>query len=682
MNRLAAPCLEFLNMHRVPSLFHAMSIAARVAMSAIVGFVAIPAIAQQTAPASGQAPASPAQAAPQAAPSAAPLPGARRRDRDKVVVDPDLRMGIGITSGRLRAGGFTDESGKVSGLVLGNPMRHNIGPSSGFKFNGKTDLLLIGDPVDPAKPSPGLPTRDMTITMWVAAHELAADRTIIGCMGADSQGSSMGGWRVGADNDQFFFELAAKGESGSAKPATRIKSTTKIQPDRWYHVVASFDGRSMKLYVNAQMQAESKDQTGTLAYPAGAIYAVAASELGGQRSYWSGTVLETKVYARVYTQQAISEEYAPGTRLTAYEPVLEATQRFVVRPMLQMATRDGITVVWETARPGKGIVEYGRQLPYTERVEGSNDQLHKVRITGLQPETNYFYRVRTIEPDGKEIVSDDLTFQTAINPETPFAFSVIGDTQNNKPVIEKLQAFTFTLRPSFQIHVGDVVDRGPDKSEWTDEMLAGSYPVMSRCVMYPAIGNHEENHSLYYRYFDLPAPQAWYTYTWGNAQMFSVDTNKAIDPSSEQYKWLESELAKSTATWKFVYHHHPVYSSDEDDYGNLYKGASSYGDTRLRHLADLYEKHKVDINFCGHIHSYERSWPIFQGKIDQAKGVRYVTSGGGGGGLESAGPVRTWFAQRVYRGHHVGFVMIHDKTLEYQVFDLEGRLIDSWGIRK
>jgi hypothetical protein len=125
-----------------------------------------------------------------------------------------------------------------------------------------------------------------------------------------------------------------------------------------------------------------------------------------------------------------------------------------------------------------------------------------------------------------------------------------------------------------------------------------------------------------------------------------------------------------------------VYSSDENDYGDTYKGPSANGDMKVRPLAELYEKYGLDINFNGHIHVYERTWPIRDGKIDLQQGVRYMVMGGGGGGLESASPTRPWFTQRVYRGHHIGQIMISGKTLQFQAFDLEGRLFDTMDITK
>ena len=128
------------------------------------------------------------------------------------------------------------------------------------------------------------------------------------------------------------------------------------------------------------------------------------------------------------------------------------------------------------------------------------------------------------------------------------------------------------------------------------------------------------------------------------AQFFMIDSNKPLGPKSPQYEWLEKELAASKATWKFTCHHHPCFSSEENDYGDHNKGAEGtkfgLGDRNARQLVPLYEKYGVDIAFNGHIHLYERTWPIFEMAINQQKGVRYLTSGGGGGSLEQAAPQR------------------------------------------
>ncbi len=106
-------------------------------------------------------------------------------------------------------------------------------------------------------------------------------------------------------------------------------------------------------------------------------------------------------------------------------------------------------------------------------------------------------------------------------------------------------------------------------------------------------------------------------------------------PGSEQYDWLEWELAHSTATWKIVTHHYPPFSSDENDFGDTRKSLAREGNRYLEPARGLYEKYGVDIVFYGHIHVYERTWPIYKGKATTKGGVIYLNVGGSGGDLET-----------------------------------------------
>ncbi len=593
--------------------------------------------------------------------------------------EPGLVFQWSPTKAKIEGTSATDATGKVRLKVVGRPTLAKIGPGEGTAFDGTGACLMLAE--DIAKNRTALPTREFTASAWVNLTETAEYGSIIGAV--QDNGGAEKGWLLGYTKDAFYLGVASKGAADADGKLTYLRGATKISPGHWYHVVGTYDGATMRLYVNGKLDAESKEQSGDILYPDHAPFAIDAYIDDDERHPMNGAIADLRLYTRVLGVDAITQESAAGAALTSFVPVVDPSQTFIVKPYLQFATTDSIRIMWESGLPTTGTVEYGPSLPLTLRAESSAEQtMHDVLLSGLAPQTQYFYRVTCRRSDGSEFRSEVLTLQTAVRPGSPFAFAVIGDTQRNAPVIATLQKFAYSLRPNFEIHCGDVVDRGPDKDEWTKELLAGSNVLMSRAPLYPCIGNHEQNHSLYYQYFSLPNPEYYYTYTYGNAQFFVLDTNKPVGPGSEQWEWLDRELGKSTATWKFAYHHHPVYSSDENDYGDTYKGASTFGDMRVRPLAQLYEKHKLDIAFTGHIHVYERTWPILADKVVEKGGVVYVTSGGGGGGLEAPAPTRTWFSKRFYSGHHMCYVAINGKTLEFQAFDLEGRLFDQFDIRK
>ncbi len=107
-------------------------------------------------------------------------------------------------------------------------------------------------------------------------------------------------------------------------------------------------------------------------------------------------------------------------------------------------------------------------------------------------------------------------------------------------------------------------------------------------------------------------------------------------------------LAESKSLWKFVVHHHPPYTSDENDYGDTYKELSLLGDPDVQPLIPLYEQYRVDIVFYGHIHDYERTWPIRQNRID----------------------------------HHFCLVNVHANHLDFQAIDQNWAIFDTFALVK
>lgn len=443
---------------------------------------------------------------------------------------------------RANAQGIVDLSGKVNARIEVAPALVQRGPVKAVRFNGRQDWLTLSP--DIARSRPSLPTREMTVSALVSLEHTQDWGSIIGCF--QDNGNEEMGWNLGFNRDHFTLSLSSRGTDDGDGRMTTIASTTKIELGRWYHVAGVYDGTTMKLYINGKLEAESSEQSGEILYPRSAPFTIACYKDRNEQHATAGALLDVKLHSVSLDQGELSREVEANAPALAWMPPRDADQKFVAKPYLQFATQTGMTFMWETARPGRGFVEFTETLPFDSRsAMGSPGTMHEIRVEGLKPQTPYFWRARTVADDGTELLSDVLTFQTAVTPDNPFMFVVLGDTQRNPTVIRKLQDFSYTLRPNFQIHVGDVVNDGPDKTEWVNEMFPSSWGLMSRVPMFPCIGNHEEDHAHYYQYFSLPDPESWYTYTFGNAQFFVADTNKAIDPQSQQFKWLDAELTKS-----------------------------------------------------------------------------------------------------------------------------------------
>uniref|UniRef100_A0A914PKS8 Purple acid phosphatase n=1 Tax=Panagrolaimus davidi TaxID=227884 RepID=A0A914PKS8_9BILA len=85
-------------------------------------------------------------------------------------------------------------------------------------------------------------------------------------------------------------------------------------------------------------------------------------------------------------------------------------------------------------------------------------------------------------------------------------------------------------------------------------------------------------------------------------------------PILSQYSWLTSDLQeanknRATRPWIIGYQHRPFYCSNtechEDDEPLIRKG-----DHDIPGLEPVYISNKIDLVFCGHMHSYERFYPI------------------------------------------------------------------------
>jgi len=115
-------------------------------------------------------------------------------------------------------------------------------------------------------------------------------------------------------------------------------------------------------------------------------------------------------------------------------------------------------------------------------------RIHEVRLTGLEIEKEYHYRVLS-GPDR----SVDLTFHTAVRPETPFTFVYYGDNKNGPHMHRKNALAILGEKPHIVLQCGDLVNRGDVYSQWERLFFTPAAPLISRVPLFPSLGNHEEN---------------------------------------------------------------------------------------------------------------------------------------------------------------------------------------------
>lgn len=584
----------------------------------------------------------------------------------------------------VEAGEWPDVTHSCKARVVGWPVVQSIGPAQAMVFNGVTDWLEVLQEPNQAKTAP--PVREFSTAVWLRLNETEKASGICGFQ--PKKGGAGTGWRITSGENHFHFSVSTDG--GTAGPVTTsISGISGIKPGPWYYVVATYDGSTAKLYLNGRLDAdlEPKAPAGNIVYPESNPFTIGAGDPDRKILPMDGALIGLKTYARALTEAEITEATEGSAGLLAMPATVNQDLQFVVKPYLQGASGTGMTVMAETNRPSVMSVEYAEFQPLTGQAQTTTPAaLSTVSLSQLKPHTRYFYRVTCLDGTGNAARSPIGSFQTLPGASDGWAFGILGDTQRNPDVTRKCAEGIFALRPNFMLHVGDVVDDGYAKHQWVFDLMDPCARLFAHVPVFPVIGNHEKNSHFYYDYFHLPEPEYCYSFTCGNAEFFMFDSNKPCDRGSEQYQRMEKALAASTAVWKFAAHHHPCFSSDEDDYGDNHKGSLkepfTQGDRNARHLVPLYEKYGVDVAFAGHIHSYERTWPILNLSINQQKGVRYIVSGGGGGGLESAAPQRAWFSIHVQRGHHYCFATIHDRTIQFKAYDLEGRLFDTFELTK
>jgi predicted phosphodiesterase len=270
-----------------------------------------------------------------------------------------------------------------------------------------------------------------------------------------------------------------------------------------------------------------------------------------------------------------------------------------VAPYLQNPTSAGVTILWRTAAPAYGWVEYGetaklgkKQDLVVDGLRAAYTQDHRVRLTGLAAGKTYFYRVgyRIIDSFGAyKTVLEEPRFSPVYQFRLPapgqpkITCCFLNDLHNNYRSFGRALPLLRQAKPDVVIFNGDCFADTASEAQAVKglQVYNEGAGAASRPVFYLR-GNHETR-GAYARqlrlHFDYPGGQSYFALTLGPVRFVVLDCGEDKSDDHKEYsglndfsgfrqtqaEWLRGELnsaAFKQAKYHVLVHHIPLYGHD------------------------------------------------------------------------------------------------------------------------
>ena len=350
-----------------------------------------------------------------------------------------------------------------------------------------------------------------------------------------------------------------------------------------------------------------------------------------------------------------------------------------VNPYLQLPTPTSIMVNWHSNQTSTTLVNYGTSASNLDQsVNGSVEDIsgktwHTVRLTGLLPDTTYYYQCRS-GIDTSVVYAFHTPPAVTNNPVGHLRFIILGDTRTDiatttwiadsiRQKCVELYGSEWYKEVQAVLHMGDIVTYGGAISMYQDEYFT-PYSVLSCNVPFMvSIGNHEMDNASYFQYlkyaelYDHTYPDStmcskYYSFQLGDCKFVSMNSNSPYT-NSDQTTWLNTVMTNAESNtgidFVFSYAHHPGHTEIWPD------GNCSYMQTSAIPALANYPKH-VMFSY-GHSHDYERG--AFKSTNSSDWDARLLLSGGGGA------PLDRW---RMYT-NQIEYPEIH-RSFDYYCFQI------------
>ncbi len=301
-------------------------------------------------------------------------------------------------------------------------------------------------------------------------------------------------------------------------------------------------------------------------------------------------------------------------------------------PYLQMPAATAVTLRWQSPGPVQASIRYGESASQLDQQvqEKTRREQHEIRLTGLQPDTRYYYAVYH---DGQPAYQGpDYRFRTAPQTGTarPVRIWVTGDQGYPGPAQQEVReaALNWVQRhprpglPELDIWIttGDNAYRSGSNQQFQNGFFEPYRKILRQVAVWPAYGNHDARRWVFFELFTLPqqaesgglasGSERYYAFDYANLHVVMLDTQSSeLAQDSPMLKWLKQDLATTRQPWKIAVFHHPPYTRGSHNSDDMSDSDGRMFEIR-RNVLPLLEQAGVQLVLSGHSHMYERSYPL------------------------------------------------------------------------
>jgi hypothetical protein len=213
-------------------------------------------------------------------------------------------------------------------------------------------------------------------------------------------------------------------------------------------------------------------------------------------------------------------------------------------------------------------------------------------------------------------------------PGEPFVVAATGDGASGQTASDAVVGEIESWNPNLFLYTGDVYEKGTSTEFYNWYGQEGVRFGKFKSITNPVVGNHEYENGVAPGYFGYwSSVPDYYSYDAGGWHFIALNSNSQLDefgPGTQQYQWLQSDLAAHPDGCTLSYFHHPVVS------------VGPQGSTpAMLPMWQLMVDSGVDVVVTGHDHQYQR-WHALDRDLQVAPdGVTHFVAGGGGHGVQS-----------------------------------------------